>query len=328
MSVLHLANGSSVTLLIERAGIPGDMMLWCDVLHEGPVPGNILDADLRKVRAAYLAGTPSGPGFDQLLAELTSRDHAVRNRASRDEVILWFEHDLFDQLNLIQLLHELSKPPKPSTPVSLVSVDRFPGRNSFKGLGELTPAELASLLEQRQPVSEPHIELGRQAWSAFRDPNPQRIEEFLQKDLSILPFLGAALRRHLEEFPSASNGLSRTEQRLLELASGSPIEIEDAFLRLHDSESCFYLGDTSFLRVVRELASLSPALLTIDGDDPSAQHLPPASISLTPAGQSVLFGQADRVRDWGIDRWLGGVHLDWRGALWRWDHALERLIIA
>jgi hypothetical protein len=328
VSVLHLANGSSVTSLIERAGIPGDLMLWCDVLHEGPVPGDILDSDLRKVRAAYLAGTSSGPGFDQLLAELTSRDDAVAHRASRDEVILWFEHDLFDQLNLIQLLHELSKPPKPSTPVSLVSVDRFPGRRTFKGLGELTPEELASLLGQRQPVSELHMELGRQAWSAFRASNPQRIEVFLQQDLSVLPFLGAALRRHLEEFPSVSNGLSRTEQRLLELASGPPIEIGDAFMRLHDSESCFYVGDTSFLRIVRELASLSPPLLALDGDDPSAEGLPRASIALTPAGQTVLFGQADRVRDWGIDRWLGGVHLDWRGPLWRWDHGLERLIIA
>jgi hypothetical protein len=328
VSVLHVTNGSAVTSLLERAGIPGDRLLWCDVLHEGPVPGNILDSELRKVRAEYLAGMPAAPGFDRVLAELTSRDDAVRNRASRDEVILWFEHDLFDQLNLIQLLDELSKPPKPSTPVSLVSVDRFPGRNSFKGLGELTPGELASLLDRRQAVTEHQIELGRQAWSAFRASNPQRIEEFLRKDLSVLPFLGPALHRHLEEFPSVSNGLSRTEQRLLELASGSPIEIEDAFRRLHDSESCFYIGDTSFLQVVRELASLSPALLTLDGDDPSADRLPRASISLTPAGQSVLFGQADRIRDWGIDRWLGGVHLEWRGPLWRWDHALERLIIA
>jgi hypothetical protein len=317
-----------VTSLIERAGIPGEASLWCDVLHEGPVPGDISDSDLRRVRAGYLAGEEAGAEFERVLAELTSRDRLLETRSSREEVMLWFEHDLFDQLNLVQLLDHLSRLPSSPVPVSLVCIDRFPGRRTFKGLGELAPAELASLLDRRQPVSDRQLELGRRAWAAFRASNPQRIEDVLREDLSALPFLGAALRRHLEEFPAVSNGLSRTEQRVLELASGSPIGMEEAFLRLHDSETCFYVGDSSFLRIVRELAALSPALVTLDGDDPSAERLPPASISMTSAGQSVLLGQADRVRDWGIDRWLGGVHLEWRGPLWRWDHALERLIIA
>jgi hypothetical protein len=114
----------------------------------------------------------------------------------------------------------------------------------------------------------------------------------------------------------------------MELASPSPVELRDVFRRLHDSETCFYIGDLSFLRSVRELASLSPALITVDGDDPAADRIPEASIAATPAGQAVLFGQADRVRDWGIDRWLGGVHLEWRNPMWRWDHMLERLVIA
>jgi hypothetical protein len=286
------------------------------------------DSEQRKIRATFLAGTQIGADFDRVLAELTSRDHELETRSARDEVILWFEHDLFDQLNLIQLLDQLSKLPKSSTPISLISIDRFPGRSTFKGLGELKPEELASLVAQRRPVTDDQLQLGTRAWSAFRASNPQRIEEFLKGDLSALPFLAAALRRHLEEFPSASNGLSRTEQRLLELSSGTPMGAYDAFRRLHDSESCFYIGDTSFLAVIRELAALSPPLLTIDGDDRTASHIPPASISLTSAGQTLLFGQADRVRDWGIDRWLGGVHVEWRGPVWRWDHPLDRLIFA
>ena len=54
--VLHVANGSCTTRLIEAAGIPGAQSIWADPLHEGPVPGGLDDAQLVEVRARYLDG--------------------------------------------------------------------------------------------------------------------------------------------------------------------------------------------------------------------------------------------------------------------------------
>ena len=41
--LLHVANGTCTTRLIERAGIGGALSIWADPLYEGPVPGGILD---------------------------------------------------------------------------------------------------------------------------------------------------------------------------------------------------------------------------------------------------------------------------------------------
>lgn len=53
---LHVANGTSTTLTIEAAGIPGTCSIWADPLYEGPVPGGLSDAELLDVRMRYLTG--------------------------------------------------------------------------------------------------------------------------------------------------------------------------------------------------------------------------------------------------------------------------------
>jgi hypothetical protein len=313
---LHVANGSSTTGTIEAAGIPGVCAIWADPLHAGPVPADLPDAALVDVRARYLAGGSSD--VDAVRSALLGWRAAIADASSYDELVLWFEHDLFDQLNLVQLLDWVRERQSVSGTVSLICIDRFPGRPRFKGLGELSPAELATLLDVRQPVGPAQFELASRAWRAFRDPDPRRLAELIASDTTALPFLAAALARHLEEFPSTRDGLSRSERRVLELAE-QPVDLWHAFQRMHDDESAFFIADQSFLDVVRELAGASPALVALDADPAAEGALPRGTLALTDTGRAVLRGGFDRVRRCGLDRWLGGVHLQGSGPLWRWD---------
>ena len=74
----------------------------------------------------------------------------------------------------------------------------------------------------RRPVDAAQFALAARAWSAYRSPDPRAIEALLKGDTSALPFLAAALARHLEEFPSDADGLSRSERRMLEQALDGP----------------------------------------------------------------------------------------------------------
>src|SRR6185369_11662679 len=156
-------------------------------------------------------------------------------------LILWFEHDLFDQLALMQLLTWVRDRLPRTKPVTLVCIGSFPGHPEFKGLGELTPDELASLLEARQRLSEPQYALAEHAWRAFREATPEGLENILHGDTSVLPYLAAAVTRFLQEYPGTADGLSRTERRLLELAKGDGIALSSAFPRMHDGETVYYI---------------------------------------------------------------------------------------
>jgi hypothetical protein len=325
--ILHVANGHSLTALIARAGIPGTLSVWSDVLHDGPVPGGISDEELMLVRARYLAGADGSP--DEVLTELRGWEQAIERFSELGEIVLWFEHDLFDQLNLIQLLDRLAGKSRGSANVTLISIGSFPGRMTFKGMGELTPEELAPLFGTRQPVRDDQYELGRRAWAAFRSADPRAIEELLAGDTSALQFLAAALHRHLEEFPSVVNGLSRSENRLLELVAGGQTNIRSTFPQMHVGETAYYIGDLSYWDRARELAGLSPPLLQIAASDYESglpAGLPAGEFAMTSDGRDVLRGAADRIKRWGIDRWMGGVRLSGTGPVWRWDPAAGRIV--
>ena len=312
--MLHVANGHATTGLIELAGLPGRTMVWCDPLYDGPVPGDVSDEELLRVRAAFLAS--SDEDIDDVVADLRYWRSAI-DQQHYDELVLWYEHDLFDQLNLIQILTHLGRT-RPLRPVTLVSVDSYPGYPDFRGIGELDPGDVAALFEMRRPITEEQIALAPRAWAAYRSADPRAIEALLQTDTSALPFLASALRRHLEEFPSAANGLSRSEQKVMEQAIDGPVNLRAAWPRAVEGERWFYLTDTALVDRAQTLAGSSPALVVWRA--PSDDAPPPSGeIELTAEGREVLSGAADRLRLCGIDRWLGGVHLTGRGPSWRWN---------
>jgi hypothetical protein len=276
--VLHVANGHCTAGLIHEAGLPGRAQIWADPLHDGPVP-DLSDDELVRARAAFLASPPDSTA-QQVEADLRGWRAVVDNHDGYDELVLWFEHDLFDQLNLIQLLARIGRDRPVPAPVSLVSIDRFPGHPDFQGFGELSPPELASLFPSRQRVTAQQFATAARAWDAFRGTDPGRIAAFLTEDTPALPFLAAALRRYLEEQPSGPDALTRSERRLLAQLAGGPMDIRSAWRGMHAGEDVYFITDTAFWRLISGLASRSPALINVIADHRSAAVLPRGTLTL------------------------------------------------
>ena len=62
-----------------------------------------------------------------------------------EEVVLWFEHDLYDQLQLIQLLDWFSHQEMGKIRLSIVQINSHAGVKDFQGLGQLSGSQLARL---------------------------------------------------------------------------------------------------------------------------------------------------------------------------------------
>ncbi|HTK28564.1 MAG TPA: hypothetical protein VL309_03380 [Vicinamibacterales bacterium] len=319
--LLHVANGTCTARLIEAAGLPGARSIWADPLYEGPVPADLDDEALIGVRATYLA---AGEPADGVANDLRAWRHAITAAGAERELVLWFEHDLFDQLNLVQVLSWIrNRPAGVPRKVSLVCIGSFPGRAHFKGLGELAPADLEPLFDARAPVERQAFDLAGTAWAAFRSPDPEALQSLRRAGTGVLPYLGRALDRFLQEYPWTGDGLSRSERQLLRLAAQGPIAMKDAFPRMHEDEDAYYITDLSFAALVSSLSRTSPPLVALapasDGDAWNRV------VTLTAAGRDVLAGRLDRAAC-GVDRWLGGVHLEAGGAAWRWDNEHRHII--
>ncbi len=293
--MLHITNGDCAVAVLSRA-VQGAFLPWQDVLHEGPVHAGIPLEDLSRRRAAFIASAGWAP-FAAVQKQLMERNAQLQRSMEHEEVVLWFEHDLYDQLQLIQLLDWFRLHPHPQ--LSLVCEAEY--------LGDMTPARAAELFSRRRRVSDAQLRAGSAAWGAFGSSDPFRIRTAA---LAELPFLGAALQRLLEEYPWRGDGLSRLERQALEALRGGALPFEELFARAHQRrEDPVFLGDT---------------VLQWHLDRLVADRLLEDNWTWTPRGKAVMEGKADAWAQPRSPRWLGGYEV--RDARVRWDPALARLV--
>ena len=322
--MLHITNGDSASQGIRDASVPGNVLSWRDVLHEGPVPQGITFEQLRVARARFIAAS-GWSTFDEALREFSERDQALAESLTHEEVVLWFEHDLYDQLQLLQLLDWFAGQAVGATRLSLICAAEY--------LGPSTPDRLRERFPTRQPLSTSELDLGQEAWTAFRSPDPTALTDLFRQDTSALPFLRDALVRHLQQFPSLGNGLSRSESQSLEAIAGGETRLGRVYGSHQEQEAVIFLGDTIFALYLEGLSQgKQPLVLQANGEvitAPRGHNVTKdfwgTEVRLTPFGREVLEGKKDHVKVNGINRWLGGVHLSGPDARWRWDQAAQRV---
>jgi hypothetical protein len=375
---LHITNGDCAGDKLRRI-LPGTVTTTCDVLHEGPAPA--VDGDgWYAARGRFLADA-YGLTAEEVGRDLARWDRETTAAVSRgDDVVLWFEHDLFDQLLLIRTLDLLNRLKADTTyqpadvvsgvsrtndptvvsgvsrtddptvvsgfsrtddptvvsgfsrTVSLICIDRFPGVDRFIGLGQLSEEQLATLIGSERPVTAEQFAVASEAWRAFRSPDPRELVAItvgLKPDVtcdSPLPFLRDALRRFLAEYPSATNGLTRTEQLALEALDQEPMAAGQLFVATQAREPRPFIGDSTFYDMLRRLASARVPLVSLAAAA-AGIDIRQRTVALTDAGRTVAGGKRDHIALNGIDLWRGGVHLAGTDrSPFRWDARSETLI--
>lgn len=321
MNALIITNGDSTLALMQDAGFTETLVPWRDVLHEGPVPAGLDLRALSRVRARYLADRGAGD-VDQLMQDFDARDEVLRSLTESTSVTLWLEHDLYDQLQLLQLLDWFADHPHPQ--LSLVCTNHY--------LGLCTPDQITKLASTASEVLMEHCLLGRAGWQAFRSADPNALLDFLEEDLSPLPFMEEAILRLLEEYPAPQSGLSRTASQILQKLTEAPHTAPQLFQHNQACEERVFMGDWSFWSVLASLMHAAPPLIEAC-DTRSKLAFPPhatpqdwhqQTLQLTPAGSAVLEGKINFL-DCAPQPWtLGGVHFE-AGHYWVWDadqHAL------
>jgi Domain of unknown function (DUF1835) len=324
VSPLHVTNGDCAGEIIRRV-VADPVVITADVLHEGPAPA-VDGAEWYQARGAFLGN--GGGTADEIAHQLAATDRAIADAARMASVVLWFEHDLFDQLLLIRVLDLLARLRDRTTTVSLICIDRFPGVDRFIGLGQLSAEQMATLVGTEQRVTAEQYELASAAWAGFRAPDPSALVALASSAARTraLPFLRDALLRFLAEYPSVANGLSRTEELALAALLDGPLEGWPLFAATQAREPRPFMGDSSFFEILRRLARARVPLVTIEGGE-AGRNLRPHRVAITDEGSLVVRGERDHVVLNGIDLWRGGTRL--AGAHrspWRWDAERETLV--
>ncbi|MCR0983656.1 DUF1835 domain-containing protein [Roseomonas populi] len=273
-----------------RGRVPGDYFCLADPVCQGPVHGEF-PAEYVSRRAAFVAGHYAHD-VAAVRARLGAEYTALRGLPEYGRILLWFEHDLWDQAVLIRLLSLLADWPNLAGRLFLMPAD------GVRPFALLPQDELEALVPEPLPWSA--VEAGAEAWRAFAAEDPTALDSLSRRALP-LPHLARAMRRHLQDLPWVTDGLGLTERRVMQaLAEGAD---EAALLRaLEAGDPVFPLTDLILRDVVKRLSTGTRRLIGRD-----APHAP------TPRGAAILAGQARYVP---APRFQAGVVVGPGGGWW------------
>ena len=317
-SRLNITNGDSAAGTLSEAGVEGKIIPWRDVLHEGPVDSSLSLEELSKQRAQFIAER-RWDDFAHVSGDFAERDRVIKHLGYFDEIVLWFEDDLYDQLQLIQLLDFLARGAASKKKLSLIQVDGY--------IPPLSAAKVRELDEGRSRVTTEQSELAQRAWQAFGSDDPSAISRILGENTRALPYLAGALTRHLEEFPAVGTGLSRSEREALTAIDHGHTTPVSAFLEVAKQQESIFLGDMVFYWYLERLSGKKKnALVTWKNGSPVVAPSPARSrdfvngeLKVTTLGYKVLGGDIDWQTVNPQTRWLGGVEIRPGSSGWRWD---------
>ncbi|ASZ10969.1 hypothetical protein KTO58_20540 [Chitinophaga pendula] len=313
MNCLHVLNGDATLTQFRESGLQGQTVVCREMMCEGKVKYTTDMMAFFETRAKHLE-YQYGIDMQTYHASVVTELDKLNTTPDIDEIVLWFEFDLFCQINLLFILHYLKTQKPDFHNISLVSIDHHQDIPDFRGLGMLSAKHFPQLFENRVFLEIPDLELAARAWEAYCQKDPLMLEtvSHVAND-GALALLGPALKAHLQRLPSKRDGLN-TIQRffLLKLAYGN-YRWYDLYYLFWNEMKIYGFGDFQ-LDIYLQRMLRAGVIEQVD-----------QMVTITALGREILQGEENYLDYVPLQhRWLGGVRL--LNSPWRWDELEDKII--
>jgi len=328
-STLHIRCGTDLQTTLPKAGFIGDFLEYTDPYSQGPI---IHDDNFLTNRIKFLHES-----FTHILnmsAEETKQRYEIshfkltRAADTYKRIVLWFEHDSFDQLILARLLAYFAETGS-AEKLELISINHFPGSVRFIGLGQLPVEAIRLIWNQRVSINQHQLELASQIWKALGNDSPESLLSIINSnEIHHLPDMHNAVERHIQELPSAFNGLSLTEHLSLEILKQQSITAGMLFKKLMlEYEPLPWLGDGMYWFILESMMQVSQPVFEISDED-LLKPWHERKLLITKSGRLVLSGKLDWLSFNPPDRYLGGIYIQSDKPCFRWSKGEGNLSIS
>ena len=269
-SLLHITNGDAFTERLSELNLKGDVITWREMLCEGKTLNNVGSENFWKTRFEFL--NKNYKVSKSWFIEKTLKEYrSLCNHKQQDHIVLWFEYDLFCQINMLAVLSWL-KVHRKYAEISLVCSGKEGKSDRMFGLNELSNDKLTELYENRTILTQDDVEYADYIWQLYCSDNPIRLENLRDFNEYQFDYLSDAIRSHLHRFPSIKNGLNEMENMILRLATEKKPTSKKAFLStLLKNQGSLGFGDSQYERALSRLKPLfstfNPVRLTKTGKE-------------------------------------------------------------
>ncbi|MTI22783.1 DUF1835 domain-containing protein [Fulvivirga sp. RKSG066] len=244
MKTYHILNGDALSEQFPSE-IEGEIIIARECLVDGNVRSDSLE-DLFKSRAAFISSSYGDYTSKAYFESTVSEFQKIKNISSPAEINMWFEDDLFCQVNLWFVAH-LVRTYCADCKVFLVR----PPHHTQYGFGGLSKAELLQAYIDRKLIEKP--ELLANLWLAYQEDDDDRLHKMATNLESQFPFLTRAVEAHLARSPKKGE-MGRPQQTLINIMHD--LKTEDfgiIFREFCKREPIYGFGDLQVKRLLKEL---------------------------------------------------------------------------
>lgn len=252
-NTLHITNGDSLTNRLKELNlVSGEFFTWREMLCEGPTEVKLEEDSSIQKRKLFLKKYYRIDPVDyeeKFVSQLAKLDRLNEY----DEIILWFEYDLFCHINMIAAISLLLRKQVNDIPIYLVCSGRVENTKKLMGLCELSDDQLKKHFNNKVTLSTDDLELASHVWTLYCESNPKKIAGQIKKN-SAFEYLSICLRAHLQRFPKMLTGLNVLEHNILEMIDNYEIKnVRQLMGYTLEYQGYYGYGDMQMKRVIARL---------------------------------------------------------------------------
>ncbi|MGB5499998.1 MAG: DUF1835 domain-containing protein, partial [Maribacter sp.] len=254
-SLLHITNGDSLTDRLQSLKFKGDIITWREMLCEGKTLTNVGSESFWKTRFEFL--NKNYKVSKSWFVEKTLKEYrSLCNHKQQDQIVLWFEYDLFCQINMLAVISWL-KTHRKYAQISLVCSGNEDETDKMYGLGEVSDEKLQELYDNRTELTMNDIEFADYVWQLYCSDNPIRLENLTDFKNNQYHYLSDAIKAHLKRFPTIKNGLNDIENHVLRLSfEKKPKSKKELVRTVLMDQGVYGFGDSQYERIITTLKPL------------------------------------------------------------------------
>ncbi len=242
---LHLLNGDLLASQLQGASFFEAHLVFREALIVGPTQAIGLD-EFWKVRTAFITSS-YGASAEEYAQKTVLEIERLNSLPEDTEICLWFEDDLFCQVNLWFILSLLAEKPR----YRLFRVFP-PGSNQWKGFGAAVGSSLEEAYRARVPFYPSDVAIGNGLWKAYRSQDWALFKNLSNLVSPCFNSLEEVCQAQLDRLPG-SDGLGKPEQILKGILAGGTTDFPLVFKEFTRQAGIYGFGD---LQVKALIASL------------------------------------------------------------------------
>lgn len=288
---LHILNGDSLSIKFKKFSIEGDVAIWREMLCEGKTVFNLASEDFKRKRILFFKENYPDNDIDYE-THFGSQLAIIADAYLYDNIILWFEYDLFCHINMLACISFIKSIGYKGT-IYLVCSGRIKGEKQLQGLSQLSDKELQNHYKNKIQLDNHDLFLANDFWRLYCGNdhsllNPKRATD------SKFKYLSNCISAHKERFPNETTGLNTLETHLLRLIREHEIRSTNQLCGYMINYQGYYgYGDLQILQIIKRMNPF--------------YELQDDVLVLTKQGVDILDNQHNEFKRMQDDTYLGGV---------------------